>query len=308
MRRDRLLPRFLDKTTVPAETTRFDHRPDFAKELIKHKEELIALPRAEGQTASNEELLAHILDEILMATIPPVFKKYYSSWPPAVLSLLSICIPGNRTKPYGELLDLLSRPYEEPFYTIYLGVYAKVIPGLVELLGKSGISLSSSPSREFFCHTIGTYLQEILGSKEGSPFVKFPELTCGHEPCSRVNEFFRSEEKRTTISIGEDPVERCVEDLQVAQRYGLFEWKVNRRKRPPYMELTKTGKVMELQHWSVRLAGARGLLKSIGTDEEISQIMGERYPDVEKALEGSQAFVMAGTQREEAEEVMVGIE
>jgi hypothetical protein len=51
------------------------------------------------------------------------------------------------------------------------------------------------------------------------------------------------------------------------------------------------------------------LLESIGTDEEISQIMGERYSDVGKALEGSQVFVTADAQNElETEDAMVGIE
>lgn len=59
---------------------------------------------------------------------------------------------------------------------------------------------------------------------------------------------------------------------------------------------------MAAQQWSVRLDDTRELLRTIGTEEEISQIMGERYHDLVKALEGSQAFVVTETQREEARE------
>ena len=59
---------------------------------------------------------------------------------------------------------------------------------------------------------------------------------------------------------------------------------------------------MAAQQWSVRLDDTRELLRTIGTEEEISRIMGERYRDLVKALEGSQAFVVTETQREEARE------
>jgi len=210
-------------------------------------------------------------------------------------------------KAYGDLLDFISRPGEESFYTHYVDLYVKIVPNLVKLLGEHGINLSSSPSRKFFCYIIGTYLEEILGSEEGSPFLKFSMLTCGHEVCSRVNDFLRSEETTTTIQV-DDETERCVKDLKIDRRYSLFECQGGSYRRPPRMQLTKKHAAMAAQNWSDRLSDALKMLKSIGTDDEISKIMGGRYPDVEKALKRSQAFVMAEAPRSVAEEVMVGIE
>ena len=91
MHYDRFLPWFADDTT-----RYYDHWEDFAVELIKHKKELIALPRAEGRTAS-DELLDHILDAMLAVTIPRAFEvPHYDQRPSTVLLLLSTCIPGNR--------------------------------------------------------------------------------------------------------------------------------------------------------------------------------------------------------------------
>lgn len=301
-RNNRVLPRFPEKYGSG------DHRVKFGIEFIKYREELIALPWVEGQTTSNAELLDQILDKILVTTIPQVFELQCHDWPREVASLLSICITGNRTKSYEDLLDLISRPRDKPFYTQYLNFYSKIIPNLVKLLREHGIKVSSSPSRKFFCYIIEMYLHEVLGSKEGSPYLKFSMLTCGHEVCSQVNDFLRSEEKEKTIPLVKG-VYRCVASLKIDGRHDLFDLKPYRRRKPPCMDLVKKREAMAAQHWSVRLADARALLKSIGTDEEISQIMGERYRDVEKALEGSQAFVVTETGKEEGDvEAMVGIE
>lgn len=290
-RQDRVLPRFSDDHMT------LDQRADFGKGLIKYKEELIALPRGEGQT-SNAELLDHILDKILRGTIPQVLErdKYYPPHSQGVTSLFSICITGNRTKSYEDLLDLISCPGEEPFYTQYLDFYAKVIPDLVKLLGEHGIRVSSSPSCKFFSYIIGRYLEEVLGSKEGSPYLKCTMFTCGHEPCSRVNDFLRSEEKEITITL-DDELRKCVPGLKIGQRYQVLEWMPHWHPKPPRITLTKEHAAMAAQHWSIRCADAQKLLGTIGAAEEISRIMGERYPDVVKALEGSQAFVVTETQR-----------
>jgi hypothetical protein len=293
---------------------RFDPKAAFAAALIEYKEELIALPQAGAQTASNAELLGHILDEILVAALQQVAQQGDLPRPEPVISLLSVSIAGNRTGFYGDLLDLVSRPREEPFYTQYLGLYVKIIPDLVKLLGEHGTSVSSSPSREFFRYIVGMYLQEILGSKDGSPFLKFSMLTCGHDACSKVNDFLRSEERKTTIEIlpeynsEREATEHCIGGLKIAGRYSLLTCWTYYYRKPPRVELTKKDEAMAAQHWSVRLADAREFLKCIGTDKEISEIMGDRYSDVEKALEGPRAFVISGTQREEAEDTMVGIE
>lgn len=261
----------------------------FAIQLVKYKEELIALPRVEGQTTGNAELLDHILDKALESWIPQVAHETCRS--SVVSSLLSICIPGNRMKPYGDLLGtLILSP--QPFYTRYHDLYATIIPHMVKLLGGCNINVSSSPSREFFYHIIGTYLEEILGSKEGSPHFNFSLLTCGHEACAQTNSFLQSEE--TCITIGTRSLPPCVKKLKMDD---LFETKWH-YSTPDSVKLTKNKKADAARCWSIRVVGARKLLSGIGTDEEISKIMGERYPDVERALEGSQAFVTSKARRE----------
>ena len=274
----------------------FGRRANFCTDLIRCKEDLVGLPRAEGQT-SNAELFDHILDKVLAVAILQAFEGDPYYWPAQVPLLFSICIPGNRMKSYEDILDHISRPQEEPFYTRYLGLFAKTLPDQVKLLEKHGISVSSSPSRKFFRYVIGTYLEEVLGSKEGSPYLKLSMLTCGHETCSQVNDFLRSEEGETTLP-ADRVTERCAKGLRIDKRYELFRVDTSWWSKSPQMKLTKTHETIAAQQWSVRLADTRELLKTIGMEEEISQIMGERYQDLVKALEGSQAFVITETQRE----------
>lgn len=197
---------------------------------------------------------------------------------------------------YSDLLGFISRPVEEPFYGQYLGLYAKIIPDLVKLLKERGISVSSSPSRKFFRYIIEMYLQEVLGSKEGSPYLKFSMLTCGHEACSQVNDFLRSEETKMKVPV-DSAACRCATDLRIDQRYRLIERESYTGWERPSLDLIKSHEAMAAQHWSIRLADAQELLKSIGTDDEISRIMGGRYADVRRALGGSRAFVITETLR-----------
>ena len=294
-RQNRILPRFQDNHSL-------DLLVDFGVSLVSYKEELVAPPRTEGQTG-NAELLGHILDKILAVAVPQVSRPgiYHRVSP-----LLSICIHGNKMKSYEDLLDLISRPGKVPFYTQYLKLHARIIPDLVKLLDKHDISVSSSPSRKFFCYIIGTYLQEVLGSKEGSPCLKSFMLTCGHEACSRVNDFLRSEKRETSFPLG-NTIPDCVSDLQINGRNSILSHGVYLYPNPPRIDLIKRDDAVATRNWSIRLADAQKLLRTIGTNEEVSQIMGERYQDVVKALEGSQAFVIAETRREVVDEAVVGM-
>jgi len=131
-------------------------------------------------------------------------------------------------------------------------------------------------------------------------------LTCGHEACSRVNDFLRSETRKISLPFS-NTIYDCVYDLQTDGRGRLFCKGFYLNAEPPRVELIKYDDAVAARNWSARLADAQKLLRTIGTDEEISQIMGERYQDVMKALEGSQAFVIAETRREEVDEEMVGM-
>ena len=298
---DSVLPRFLVKPSVATA---------LAIELMKYRAELIALPReVEEHPTSNADLFDHILDKIIEAVISPASAHYHKNLEDGVSSLLLAFIPAKGIGYYGKLLDnLLSNPRKEPFYVQYHKLYAKIIPGMVNQLGEHNINISSSPSREFFYNIIGTYLQEILGSKEGSPYLKFSALTCGHEDCANINGFLQSE--KTSIVIEEtkwEAVKDCVENLKIDGRFILLE--SDRYSRYPSVKLVKKHEAEAAQHWSVRLADARKFLAAIGTDEEISKIMGGRYSDFEKALGGSHAFVASRTRRAlETGGAMVGIE
>lgn len=303
-----VLPRFLQKHV------RLEALTEFALELVKHKEELIALPETEGHTASNAELLDHILDKILEAAISEVPGRDQYGRRSAVSSLLSICIPGNRMGAYGDLLGSFALgPHKEYFYSEYQYFYAEIIPDLVKLLREHGVDVSSSPSREFFYDIIGTYLEQILGSKKGSPYLKFSVLTCEHEGCAQINDFLRSKKTHMTIKTDWGAISDCVASLKIdGKRYEYPLLQVRGQStatRLQTVEFIKNHEAEAAQDWSVRLADARKMLKDIGTDEEISQIMGERHSDVEKALEGSQAFVTSETGKGfEKEDAMTGIE
>ena len=132
-------------------------------------------------------------------------------------------------------------------------------------------------------------------------------LTSGHEAYSRVNNFLRSEKRETLFPLG-NTIQCCVSDLHTDGRGSLLSKGVYLHSEPPRIDLVKHDDAVATRNRSIHLADTQRLLRTIGTDEEITQIMGERYQDATKALEGSQAFVIVETRREEADEAMVGIE
>lgn len=99
------LPRFLGKDV------RSGSRATFVTELVKHKEELTALPWVERQTSSNTELLDNILDEILTATLLHAFKSNNRPYRTRDLPAFGVY----PWKLHGDLSDFISRPHEEPF-------------------------------------------------------------------------------------------------------------------------------------------------------------------------------------------------
>lgn len=274
---------------------------------MKRKEELIGLPRVEGQTTSNGELLNQILDKIVETVASRVWQNYRRDQyhlRKVLLSLVSICASENRMESYGKLLErLLPLSDDQSFYARYRDVYEGLIPGLTKKLKELGVSVWTSPSREFFHEIIGRYLEEVVGSREGSRYLKFPILGCEHEWCRPLEEFLRSEERCLRVEGGR---QNCSYRLKLDGGYELLEAKPLFGTRVAASEYKKKHEALAVQYLSVRVADARKLLESIGTEEDISRIMGERYLDVEKALEGSQAFVhvrKAGTG-----EGMVGME
>ena len=294
----RVLPRFTRGSRVP-----FDHVAAFGTGLVKYKEELIALPQVEGQTG-NGELFDDILDKILSTAIPKLPSTEHYRLKDRVLTLLSMCISEKKSERHKEVLDRITR-FGKPFYARYVDLYSKIIPELIRLHGEHGVSVLSSPSGDFLRYVVETYLQDVLGTKEGSPYLKFSMLTCGHEECSPVNEFLLSEEREKTIEAS-NQVAHCVHSIKIDSRYEVLDSKPYWWKKPPTMDLTKTAEGLGARYWSVRLADTRKMLEKIGTEEEVCEIMGDRWEDLKKALEGSQAFVVTETGREKGgEEEMI---
>ena len=186
-------------------------------------------------------------------------------------------------------------------------LYSEIIPELIKLHREHGISVSSSPLGEFLRYVVGMYVQDVLGTEEGSPYLKPSMFTCDHEGCSRANDFLRSEEKEQRIPLDRN-VKRCVSSLRINNRYDVLKCSPDWDEKPPLMDLVKTPEALAALSWSVRLGNTRELLEAVGTEEEVCEIMGERCQDLKKALEGSQAFTVTEAGREEADKEMEGIE
>jgi len=107
------------------------------------------------------------------------------------------------------------------------------------------------------------------------------------------------------IMVSLDNAEDCITGSPFGERHRILG-----RERDACCDIStyviKYDKAAVVQSWSTRLADTQQLLETIGTDKEISQIMGV-LPRCREGSRRIQVFVITETQREEADGSMVGL-
>ncbi|KAJ7597567.1 hypothetical protein C8J56DRAFT_920394, partial [Mycena floridula] len=71
----------------------------------------------------------------------------------------------------------------------------------------------------------------------------------------------------------------------------LVDFRIQNYGRPQPIIVTKNKKAIAVQDWNVKQKEARLFLRNIGFAETISQLVGPRYADLLRAIDGSAPFV-----------------
>lgn len=168
-------------------------------------------------------------------------------------------------------------------------LYGRLIPPLRELLSSKNIDICSPPFIDLFQILVAMYLRDVLGSKPSTrPNIR--KIGCKCADCKSVDAFllkpnltetFRYAQKRRTH------VESKLDTIT-----DLVTSEVIRDKNPHGLVVTKLPDFMATLQWEVRVTKARAFLKSVGEDNMIAKLMGDRYEDILKALQGAQRFIL----------------
>jgi hypothetical protein len=159
-------------------------------------------------------------------------------------------------------------------------------------LTRNGAEISSYPFGEFFRIIIGAYLLQILGAKPWHNRVpKIRKIGCGCGDCSAINTFLFSAGSQQTFRLAQSRRTHMEGYLRAAP--DLVTYTTIRSGSPHGLVVTKSQEIVAAAQWLIRQGEAKEFLGKIGSDAVIAKIMGGRYADVAKALDGSQQFRLA---------------
>ena len=218
-----------------------------------------------------------------------------------ILQLVSLCITTGDMAACRRLILVIVRSKTDPAIR-FQSLYKPLIPQLRQLLEEHHIDLCSSPFGDFMRILIGLHLNAILGPKPRMSAVKIRKVGCGCYECNQLDAFLLSNTVKAQYPLRQD--RRMHLERQALRAPDLVTFHTVRSGSPHTLVVTKKPEVAAVLQWQTRQMEARTFLSSIGDANVIATIMGPRYEDVQKALDGTQEFVMkssaSGGEQQEA--------
>lgn len=197
---------------------------------------------------------------------------------------------GNKTEEVCKhlLIDILNSPGSTGVKFVEL--YIPLMQPLRALLQQRNQTVLSHPFIEFFRSIICKYLSDILGRRTEARDHRLRQIGCGCRDCKILDRFILDPSAEEEMYAMPKARRLHLEHmLSFSPDLCTFETLAT---RPCHsIKVKKLPEVVLASTWEERDGEAREFLRSIGTDEEVSIIMGDRYRDVMDALEGIRPFV-----------------
>ncbi|KAJ2928449.1 hypothetical protein H1R20_g8653, partial [Candolleomyces eurysporus] len=296
-----------------------------SKDLHHHREKFASSGRVSNQSTSAQASSAPSVSEVVrqcvsvavqhwrsvasrreQAHIQPTYPFLYGINAPRsqdpsridwIVEMVDLCFTVGEMRPCFDLLkDILLHRGGVDTPEMFKTVYVPLIPKLKSTLEKYGKRMSSEPTiASFLQNLVSVYFVHILGSKSTLPKQLNQAVKCGPH-CSDCTQF-----------------ETWVNDVNAVNDYHLKAAQ-GRRKHiesriramvldclatntlaigsPHTLVVSKKKEVWAKYTWSGRQTSAVVFLKAVASsgEAELKELMGERYTDVLKALQGAQMF------------------
>ncbi|KAF8908586.1 hypothetical protein CPB84DRAFT_1843480 [Gymnopilus junonius] len=184
------------------------------------------------------------------------------------------------------LSDVIKLPGE--WETKFTEIYIPLVPRLRAVLLKNQQNICNSPYIDFFQVLIGLYLNLILVDK-AHKHPRLRKLGCGCQDCNSLVAFIVDpRSSMTTFRLVQ--ARRSHLEGQLMRARDLCTYITVRSGSPHGLQVTKHPEAVKVLVWEWRQKDAKAFLASIGPDTIIAQIMGERYTEVQRALQGVARF------------------
>jgi hypothetical protein len=201
--------------------------------------------------------------------------------------LMDLCLTTDNMKTCAQLLSRLttSTKYQaNQFKVLHIPFLAR----LRRLLDKHHVEFYSPPFQDFARILIGRYLSDVLRAKPSEPNAKMRKIGCGCPDCQVLDTFLMSDRPTTEFRMRQD--RRAHLEGRALTAKDLLTFHTITTGSPHALVVTKRTEIFN--QWLNRQKVAQTLLSSIGDAQMIAKIMGSRSGDVQKALDGTQAYVV----------------
>jgi hypothetical protein len=213
-----------------------------------------------------------------------------------MLRLMDLCLTAGNMNTCAQLLSKLLTSTDDLAKQFQV-IYSPFLARLRRLLDKHHVEFCSPPFRDFARTLIGRYLIGVLRGNPGEPKAKMRRIGCGCLDCQSLDAFLMSDKPTTEFRLRQD--RRAHLEGQALTAKDIITFHTITTGSPHALVVTKRTEV--LKRWLNRAETAQSLLSSIGDAPMIAKIMGSRYEDVQKALDGTQAYAVkpsvTGTQQ-----------
>ncbi|KAF9646265.1 hypothetical protein BDM02DRAFT_3271099 [Thelephora ganbajun] len=291
--------------TILEQVIQFPHIFDFwvalAEELWKKRDSLVPPGGTPEEKSGSTAALNYILDRLIAVATPEYdWQVVYGPNATAfsanyrlpidqhrVLKLLDLMTLTHRVHNSVQLITLASRP-QSHLPTKYRQFVTPLIPMLKVRFRK--YHPSHFPILDLFLRTlVERYLQDLLGGPSQQPEALVNKVDCRCEDCAKANRFLRSDAVTVTFRAPQQRRSHIESQLHTALQGG-FTFTTITQGSPYTLQVTKKHETLEEGKWNTRVRNACAFFATVGTPDELVRIMGERYPDVQAALNGTKPY------------------
>ena len=229
---------------------------------------------------------AHLLDGFIRRSLDSASKPWYMVTSARVLNAIKLCFVTGQTNICQVFLDSAWNTSGEVIQK-FDSIYTPLVPPLCGLLTEMNIDICTAPFNNFLHLLISHYLHHVLGSK-GQTNLQLRKINCFCSDCSALNEFILGTEPQHSFHFIQKTKGHLESQLIGAR--DLVTYVPIRSGRSQYMVVKKIDPaILAARRWERRLQETKNLFSTIGM-KNVEKIMGDRYADVCKALEGQRGF------------------
>jgi hypothetical protein len=252
-----------------------------------HSSRTDILAKTAVHCAGSDDPQAHaacMLDRLIRSCLDGARKQWYRVTSATVLDTIKLClITGQKDMCRTFLASAWN--ISGDVTTKFDSIYTPLVPQLCRLLAEVNLDVCVAPFVDIFRLYISHYLHYMLGPKVQNLPLRL--VNCHLRNCSdciALNQFITGTESRHLLHFVQKTRPHLENHLNGVR--DLVTYAPVRSGRSQYMEVKKTPAVLAGTRWEQRRQQVNGLFQTIGITN-VERIMGNRYVDVCKALEGS---------------------